>query len=143
MITEIFIPSEDKMHELLLMIQSKFAFIDGIKTSITSLEDIIEGVSPAPSLEINIGATKYTTARTVKIIDLSWYAPYKGFGDLILTGFIYVGFLWRLFINLPSIIAGTGGSVQAGYQVQEIQAYNRFGFGRSSSVQPKQRGKNK
>lgn len=143
MIEEIFFPSPEKLDELFSLIRSRLEFIDGIKASITSLEDVLTGVKPAPSLSINIGATKYTEARTVKIIDLSWYADYKGIGDAVLTGFIYVCFLWRLFINLPAVINGVGGSVQAGYQIQEIQAYNKFGFGRSSSAAPKIGGKNK
>lgn len=143
MIEEVFVPNEEKTNEIIGEIRSRFEFVDGIKASVTSLEDVLTGIKPAPSLSINIGGTKYTESRTVKIIDLSWYAPYKGIGDAVLTGFIYLSFLWRLFINLPAIINGAGGSIQAGYQVEEIQAYNKFGFGRSSSIQPKVGGKNK
>ena len=90
MLEEVFIPNEEKMKELIDQVYSRFEFIDGIKASITSLEDVLMGIKPAPSLSINIGETKYTKAKTVKIIDLSWYAPYKGIGDAVLTGFIYI-----------------------------------------------------
>lgn len=111
MIEEVFIPNEQKMKELTDLVYSKFDYINGIKASITSLEDVLSGIKPAPSLKINIGETKYTNARTVKIIDLSWYAPYKGIGDAVLTGFIYVAFLWRMFIHAPSAINGGSGVI--------------------------------
>ena len=60
---------------------------------------------------MTIGATKYTEQQTVKVIDFSWYAPYKTYGDLVLTGFVYAFFLWKLFIKSPNIIHGLGGSV--------------------------------
>ena len=108
MFEEAFIPNEEDMKELIENVKAKFAFIDGAKASITSLSDILEGIKPAPTLSINIGETKYTEARTVKIIDLSWYTEFKGIGDAILTGFIYVSFLVRYFGNLPSLLSGVG-----------------------------------
>lgn len=141
MLEEVFIPNEEKMNEIIDNIKLKFSFVDAIKTSITSFEDVISGVKPIPSLSINIGETKYTEARTVKIIDLSWYAPYKEIGDSVITGFVYVFFLWKLFIHLPGIISGVPGVVETNYAAQEIHAYNKYGFGRSSSLKPMQRGK--
>lgn len=109
---------------------TNFSFIDKIKNSIFSFEDIMSGVVPAPSLSINVKETKYTTARSIKILDLSWYLPYKEYGDLILTGFIYICFLWRTFTHLPNIISGIGGGVEAGYQVNDINTFVHTGFGR-------------
>lgn len=111
MLEEVFIPNEEKMEEIVTKVREKFEFIEGIKTSITDLEDILSGLEPAPSLSINIGETKYTNARTVKIIDLSWYAPFKGIGDAVLTGFIYISFLWSLFIHAPGFFSGASGAV--------------------------------
>lgn len=119
MLEEVFIPNEEKMNELLDQIRARFEFVNSIKTSITSFEDVMNGIKPAPSLKINIGETKYTEARTVKIIDLSWYAPYKGIGDAVITGFVYMMFLWRLFIHLPSTISGAGGAVETGMKIQK------------------------
>ncbi len=111
MFEEVFLPNEEEMTKLYEELKSKLSFIDAIKTSVTSLKDVLEGIKPAPSLEINIGSTKYTEARKVKIIDLSWYAPFKPLGDAIITGFVYVMFLWNLFLHIPGIINGTSGSV--------------------------------
>jgi len=40
-------------------------------------------------------------------LDFSWYQPYKGTVDLIIIGFVYIIFFWRLFYRLPSIVAGS------------------------------------
>lgn len=39
-------------------------------------------------------------------INFSWYAPFKPYGDMILSGFIWLFYLWRFFINLPKLIRG-------------------------------------
>lgn len=53
---------------------------------------------------------------------------------MVLTGFIYLFFLWRLFISIPNIVNGVGGAIQSDYMVSDIQAYNKFGFGRTNSL---------
>ena len=83
---------------------------------------------------MTIGATKYTEQQTVKVIDFSWYSPYKSYGDLIITGFVYAFFLWRLFINLPNIIHGLGGVVDSNQMLGDIEAYKETGFGRSNFI---------
>ena len=92
-------------------VSSKFSFIDSIKTAINSLVDIINNIGNSPKLNIRLGATKYTNETTVAI-DFSWYAPFKSYGDLIITGFCYAMFLWRLFIKLPGIISGGAGNIE-------------------------------
>lgn len=114
---ELFVPSEERLTAISNTVSSKFEFVDNIKTAISSLQNIINNVGNAPKLDINIGATKYTSAGTVTL-DMSFYKPYKSYGDLVLTGFIYLFFLWRLFIRLPSIIRGDSGYI---VDVEKIQ----------------------
>lgn len=106
----LFIPSEDRINGLINTFTSKFEFVDSIKISINSIKDMFNNIGNAPKLHLNLGKTKYTPEGNYTIIDFSWYAPYKAYGDLVLTGFIYAFFLWRLFISIPNIINGTGGS---------------------------------
>lgn len=74
---------------------------------------------------------------------MTWYTQFKQYGDLILTGFIYAMFFWRIYINLPNIISGVGGAVNdVPAQVSDIEAYHRFGFGRSASTSKRQDSKN-
>lgn len=76
------------------------------------MENIINNVGTSPKLTIDVGATKYTDKQELTILDLSFYQPYKTYGDLIITGFAYAFFLWRFFITLPNILNATGGTSQ-------------------------------
>ena len=106
-----FVPSEERITALTNTVSSKFDFIDSIKISIDSLIGVVNNVGNAPKLNIQLGSTKYTES-TAAVIDFSWYAPFKSYGDLIITGFVYAGFLWRLFIKLPGIISGSAGNIE-------------------------------
>lgn len=110
LLKNLFVPSEERITALTNTVSSKFGFVDSIKNAITSLQNVINNLSNAPKLNIDIGATKYNNATTV-VIDFGWYSQFKSYGDLIITGFVYVAFLWRLFIKLPGIISGTSGIV--------------------------------
>ena len=108
----LFVPSQDRIIGLTNSVTSKFGFVDTIKSSISSIKDIINGTNAAPTITIRLNSTKYTNAGNVSIIDLSWYAPYKSYGDLVLTGFIYIFFIWRTYIHLSGIISGAAGGVE-------------------------------
>ena len=99
------------MEALTTTVTSKFSFVDSIKLAINSLKDIINGVGNAPSISISLGETQYTDATTVSF-DMSWYSQFKPFGDIVITGFCYAAFIWRMFIKLPSTLSGAGGTVE-------------------------------
>lgn len=42
---------------------------------------------------------------------MSWYARYKPSVDIILSGILWIVFVWNTFKTLPSIINGVGGQV--------------------------------
>lgn len=139
----LFVPSEERINGLVNSVKCKFDFIESIKIAINSMNDLINSCGNSAVLSININATKYTEAANVTILDLSWYAPFKPYGDLIITGFVYAMFLFRLFARLPDIISGAGSTYNdVTAQVSDIDAYNRFGFGRSSSTIRRQDSKN-
>lgn len=117
MLKNLFVPSEEKILMIKDTVTSKFDFIESIKLAINSIQDMFNNVGSAPKLTLNLGATKYTEAGEYVILDLSWYAPFKVYGDLVLTGFIYLFFIWRLFVAIPGIITGTSSSISQGYEV--------------------------
>ena len=84
-----------------------FNFIDSIKKGVSSIYNMLVGVKEAPSISMTFD-NKYLTG-TYKIIDLSWYSPYKDIGDFIITVFIYMCFIWNCFVHASSIINGVGG----------------------------------
>lgn len=59
-------------------------------------------------------------------LDFSWYAPYKGVGDTVIScfmylGFMYLGFLVAFWKRLPEIIHGAGVTFVAGAEFHENQ----------------------
>ena len=107
----LFVPAEENVNGLVDSVKNKFSFIDAIKNTVTDVEDILTGAEEAPGFTIHVKGTQFTEEQDMKILDLSWYVPYKQYGDTILTGFIYAMFFWRIYIKLPSIISGSSGSV--------------------------------
>ncbi|MGN1327823.1 MAG: hypothetical protein ACI4VQ_07105 [Clostridia bacterium] len=111
LLQNLFVPSEERVNGLVDSVKSKFSFIDTVKNTVTDVEDILTGAEDAPGFTIHVKGTQFTEEQDIKILDLSWYVSYKDYGDMILTGFIYAMFFWRIYIKLPSIISGAGGGV--------------------------------
>ena len=54
-------------------------------------------------------------------VDFSWYAPFKGVGDTVVSCFMYLGFLVALWKRLPEIIHGAGVTFVGGVEFHENQ----------------------
>ena len=52
-------------------------------------------------------------------IDLSWYAPYKSTVDNIVSGFLWLGFLWLLIKRAPGIIQGSAMAEADAIKIQD------------------------
>lgn len=111
----LFIPSQERLNAFPNLINSKFAFIDSIKYSINSIKDILSGLGNPPVITVPVKETSFTEKGEIEILNLSWYAPFKSYGDLIITGFAYALFIWKLFIAIPGIINGFPGSSGESY----------------------------
>ena len=105
LLKSLFVPKEENIQNLINTVKSPFGFVDTIKAEINSLLDIVNGISSAPSINVNIPKTKYTEESSFKI-DFGWYSAYKEYVDIIITVFIYISFFWRLFVHLPHTISG-------------------------------------
>jgi len=68
-------------------------------------------VEGAPYIPVNLSAAQshygFNYGGEVGFLDLSWYAPYKHTVDNILSGFLWLFFMWKLFSKLPGIIGGS------------------------------------
>lgn len=66
--------------------------------------------SAAPSIAIDFGQAQsvygYNYGGSMQVLDLSWYTQYKPTVDVILSGFLWILFLWGIFKHAPSIISG-------------------------------------
>lgn len=106
----LFVPSEERINAIIDTVKAKFSFVDSIVSAIDTIKDTVKNIENSPKITIRLKSTKYTEEQDITLLDFSWYAPYKSYGDLVMTGFIYLMFIWRLFVNLPNIIHGVSGS---------------------------------
>ena len=104
LLKKLFIPSDESLNKFSYIWNEKLGFIDTIKADINALKNMFNNLYSVPKYTIDINSKGYTGELTV--IDLSWYTPFKNYGDVIITAFIYVFFIWRLFKHLPSIVSG-------------------------------------
>lgn len=124
----IFVPSQERIDAITNTVKAKFEFVDSVKTAINSVKDILNNLGNAPKITLNLKATKYTEAQNAVVFDLSWYAPYKAYGDLVITGFIYLMFIWRLFVSLPNIINGVGSGRAYFEKIEDVTEKTRSPF---------------
>lgn len=135
----LFVPSEDSINNLVNSVKSHFGFVDTIKDTAKTIEDMFSNTENLPKVTLTLPENKWYNGQ-ITVIDLSWYAPYKQYGDVVISAFIYVLFLWRIFINLPGIISGAGGGINdVSIASSDIEGYSKFGFGRRSSLNRRQR----
>ena len=59
-------------------------------------------------------------------INFSWYAPYKGVGDTVISCFMYLGFLVAFWKRLPEIIHGAGVTFVGGADFYENQMNDKI-----------------
>ena len=100
--------TSDNVNNAANEIFNKFSFTDTIKNNVNGLIDFITSIEPCPTLTLDVSSKWYTG--TLKIIDLSFYEPYKEAGDLIIVAFAYLLFLWQIFLKLPDIVNGVGSA---------------------------------
>lgn len=129
LLKDLFIPSQERLTAISDTVTSKFSFITSIKEAVNAMQNMFNNLGTAPKLEIEVGATKWTEKQNLTILDLSFYKPFKPLGDLMITGFCYLAFIWKLLVSLPSIISGAGGFVGSSidlHQALEIKDVKSF-----------------
>ena len=66
----------------------------------------------APSIPVNLSAAQsrygVVYGEDMEMLDLSWYTPYKQTVDQLVSGFLWLFFLWALFRHVPAIFSGAG-----------------------------------
>lgn len=115
--TELFVPEEGPTLDKINNMKEYFKFKDDMEAIIYEFKRNIFGITPSPILKIPIGKPSsekynYGTGNYI-IIDVSWYAKYKDFGDKIVLAFAWAFFIWRMFVGLPGIISGSVGGLQS------------------------------
>lgn len=123
----IFVPSEDFLTAKVDALRAEFAFADTIITGGQMIGDAFNGFDAEPPIiYIDLGATRgdYDIGGKVPFIDLTWYEEYKPTVDMLLSSFLWVVFIWKLFQKAPGIISGMPGDfVMEGLQQLNLDVY--------------------
>ena len=135
-LSELFVPDEDYLSEKVAAIRERFAFADSIMETADSIKTAVygSGKDGAPRITINLNAaeSKYNYGGSALALDMSWYSRYKPAVDTVLSSILWVTFVWRVFVALPNIISGIGGSVVGYYESQDaIERKNRISVRRN------------
>lgn len=120
LLKDLFIPSQERLESINNAVSVKFSFVTTIKQAINSTQEMLNGLESAPRLQLEVGSTKWTEKQTLTILDLSFYKTFKPFGDLVITGFCYLAFIWKMLFTLPSFINGTAGGVSGLNEITRI-----------------------
>jgi len=106
---ELFIPSGDFFSEKFNQFKSHFAFIDTFTNFVDKFKNISNNTSaPVVSVDFSKAESKYNYGGVAFALNLAWYSRYKPIGDLIITAFVYVFFIWRFYCRIPELIRGAG-----------------------------------
>ena len=123
----IFVPREDFVSDKVSELRNEFAFADTLITGGQMIGDAFNGFDTSPPIiYIDLGATRgdYDIGGKVPFIDLTWYEEYKPTVDMLLSSFLWVVFIWKLFQKAPGIISGMPGDfVMEGLQSLNMDVY--------------------
>ena len=111
-IESLVVPDEDYLSDKIAALCEEFAFADSIVRTTQQLGNMLAGVTTEPPvIYIDLGSTRgsYDIGGVVPFLDLRWYAEYKPTVDAIISAFLWVCFIWRMFLKLPGIINGAAG----------------------------------
>lgn len=109
--TSLFIPNESSFQGIYDVFKDKISFVGVIQVYVEEIKVRLDNMnsgdfSNSPKIQFDVVSSYYSGSIT--IFDCAWIAPYKKYTDLFIAGFCYIGFLWRLYKRLPSIINGSG-----------------------------------
>ena len=105
----LFVPDLTGVQELVDVYSHKFNWVSDLYVFFEDFVDRLTCNEP-PKIPINLdnAESKYDWGGETYVLDMSWYARYKDSVDTILSGILWIFFLWRLFRRIPDIISGVG-----------------------------------
>ena len=109
----VFVPSADYISVKVEALRVEFGFIDSVIATGEFIRDSVSGASGPPVIYVDLGRAPSGNygSQSVLLTDFSWYAPYKGQVDTVLSAALWAFFGWRVFLKLPGIIGGESGYI--------------------------------
>lgn len=108
----LFIPSQGYFQEQVQALRQEYAVFDSASRFGLDLKSFFLTIGQKPPIiyiDLDASDSSYDYGGRAVCFDLTWFAEYKPITDGIISAFLWLWFVWRLLLNLPSIIAGTSG----------------------------------
>lgn len=118
-LTALFVPDTVAINNAINDLKDNFSFVNDFKGIVKSVIDT--AVEPHDYITIynwNKDGNKYDKRDSYRIY-FTWYTPYRPYVNAIIIALVYLIFVWRIFIKLPSIISGTGGGIESVFGMSE------------------------
>ena len=105
----LFKPDEALLTEITDTFKGKFGFFSTLKQFGNDLFGMTPETEP-PVIWVHLENAEskfgYNYGEKQKIFDMTWYQKYKASVDGLLSGFLWLGYLWLLFKRAPAILGG-------------------------------------
>lgn len=110
-IANIFVPDAELITGIYNTINGKFAFIQQMANFLNQILSVQEEIPAIYIYPHNKGATsilEYAPAdvERILVLDMTWYVPYRETVNNIISGFLWLAFLWAFWKRIPGIISG-------------------------------------
>ena len=128
----LFKPDEALLTEITDAFKGKFGFFSTLKQFGNDLFGMTPETEP-PVIWVHLENAEskfgYNYGDKQKIFDMTWYQKYKASVDGLLSGFLWLGYLWLLFKRAPSILNGMQLSNDEARASADVSSVPRLGSG--------------
>lgn len=129
---ELFKPDEALLTEITDAFKGKFGFFSTLKQFGSDLFGMTPETEP-PVIWVHLENAEskfgYNYGDKQKIFDMTWYQKYKASVDGLLSGFLWLGYLWLLFKRAPAILNGMQLSNDEARASADVSSAPRLGSG--------------
>lgn len=128
----LFKPDEALLSEITDTFKGKFGFFSTLKQFGGDLFGMTPETEP-PVIWVHLENAEskfgYNYGDKQKIFDMTWYQKYKASVDGLLSGFLWLGYLWLLFKRAPAILNGMQLSNDEARASADVSSAPRLGSG--------------
>ena len=136
----LFKPDEALLSEITDAFKGKFGFFSTLKQFGNDLFGMTPETEP-PVIWVHLENAEskygYSYGDKQKIFDMTWYQKYKASVDGLLSGFLWLGYLWLLFKRAPAILGGmqlSADDAPRSADMPDVLSSPRLGAGDGSTM---------
>ena len=136
----LFKPDEALLSEITDAFKGKFGFFSTLKQFGSDLFGMTPETEP-PVIWVHLENAEskfgYNYGDKQKIFDMTWYQKYKASVDGLLSGFLWLGYLWLLFKRAPAILGGmqlSADDAPRSVDMPDVLSSPRLGAGDGSTM---------